>query len=91
MSEPTTPDQQTPEPEPRRSVRDNWWWRGGLWLVAGGAIFYYQWDSITGAIEGIWANWVMAAIGLTIAVVGAWRLGKDWLVERATRSEPPRD
>lgn len=75
-------------PERPRSLRDNWWWSGGLWLVGGGAVAYYQWPAIRDG--GIWANYVMAVIGIGLAAVGAWRLWRDWQVEKARRaSEPP--
>ncbi|MCV2394623.1 hypothetical protein OEB99_09920 [Actinotalea sp. M2MS4P-6] len=73
---------ETPRP---RTLRDNWWWSGGLWSVAGGAIIWYQWPSLTGETEGFWGNWVMAAVGLVIGVVGLFRLYRDWRIEEARR------
>jgi len=71
-------------PPPRKPLHANWWWSGALWIVAGGAIAYYQWPVIQSG-ESIWANYLMAAVGIALAVVGAYRLWRDWQVERVRR------
>lgn len=86
MPTPTSPDARP------RSLRDNWWWSGGLWLAGGGAIVFYQWPVIEDG-TAFWGNYVMAVLGAAIAGVGAWRLWRDWGVHRATpapeASSPP--
>lgn len=80
---------QTPPQESRPAgLRDRWWWSSTLWLVVGGGIVAYQWPALSGEIDGFWANWAMAALGLAIAVVGAVRLHRDWRAEQVRRAGP---
>ena len=73
-------------PPPRKPLHANWWWSGALWIVAGGAIAYYQWPVIRDG-GSVWANYLMGAVGIALAAVGAYRLWRDWQAERVRRAQ----
>ncbi len=73
-------------PPPRKPLHANWWWSGALWIVAGGAIAYYQWPVIRDG-GSVWANYLMGAVGIALAVVGLFRLWRDWQNERIRRAQ----
>ena len=73
-----------------RNLRDNWWWSGGLWTVGGGAVVWYQSPVIRDG-TAIWANWLMAAIGAGLVLVGLYRLWLSWQVESASRAAAQAD
>jgi len=67
------------EPEPAEespapaTLRDRWWWSPTLNMLAGGGVVAYQWGPITQS-KAIPLTWVVAAIGVAVALVGLVRL-----------------
>ena len=58
-----------------------WWWSPVLMIVVGVAVVAYQYSAITG--EGaIVLNWVLVAIGGTVAIAGLVSLKRAWDAER---------
>ena len=55
------------------ALRDRWWWSPTLSIVVGAVVIGYQWEVLTGP-DPLWASWVVAALGLAVAVWGAVRL-----------------
>lgn len=71
-----------PGPDSRHpSLTERWWWRGALWIVAGGAVAWYQRPVIQDG-TAIWANWLMVAVGVVLAGLGAVRLWRAWQVQQ---------
>jgi len=55
------------------ALRDRWWWSPTLSIVIGLVVVGYQLDPLRGA-NPLWGNWVVAALGLGVAVWGVVRL-----------------
>jgi len=74
------------EPEPAEdapvSVRDRWWWSSVMSIVVGVVVVGFQWESLTGP-RGLWANWLVAAIGLAVATSGLVRLARAYRAQTA--------
>jgi len=64
------------------SVRDRWWWSSAMSIVVGAVVVGFQWDSLTGP-HGLWANWLVAAIGLAVGISGLVRLGRAYRAQSA--------
>ncbi|WP_155855227.1 hypothetical protein [Actinotalea ferrariae] len=69
---PDEPGATTPEDAPAAPpVHERWWWTGTFRAVLGGVVVGYQWPVLTSGEATVW-NWVLAAVGAAIVVVGAW-------------------
>ncbi|WP_129337304.1 hypothetical protein [Cellulomonas endophytica] len=67
-------DSSSPDPgSGGTALRDRWWWSPTLWLVLGLAVAGYQVEPLRGT-SALWANWLIAGLGLLVAVYGAVRL-----------------
>ncbi|WP_129337132.1 hypothetical protein [Cellulomonas endophytica] len=55
------------------ALRDRWWWSATLWLVLGLAVIGYQVEPLRGT-NPLWANWLVAGLGLLVAAYGGVRL-----------------
>ena len=76
MPEMSPPEDLEPQPSVEdgpTSLRDRWWWSPALSIVLGLAVAGYQWGPLTGS-GGFWGNWLIAAIGVGVAVSGVLRL-----------------
>ena len=65
--EPTAP---RPDDSTGTAVRDRWWWSPTLAIVIGGVVIGYQVEALRGP-NPLVLNWVVAALGLAVAVYGA--------------------
>lgn len=61
------------EPVTGTALRDRWWWSPTLSIVIGLVVIGYQLEPLRGP-DAIWGNWVVAGLGLAVAVWGAVRL-----------------
>ena len=55
------------------ALRDRWWWSPTLSIVIGLVVIGYQLEPLQGS-NPLWGNWVVAALGLAVAVYGGVRL-----------------
>lgn len=70
------PDRNEPEPEvddAPTSVRDSWWWSPAFAIVIGVVVVLFQVGPI-GESGGVWLNWVVAGVGISLAATGVARL-----------------
>ena len=60
----------TDSPTSGTSLRDRWWWSPTFAVVVGLVVVGYQLGPIRGG-DALWLNWLVAALGLGVAVYGA--------------------
>ena len=63
------PVQPRKDAAPSTSLRDRWWWSPTLSIVVGAVVIGYQLEAIRGP-NPLWMNWVVAGLGLAVAVYG---------------------
>lgn len=77
-----SPDDTSPEDKPTPAT-SKWWFSSMLQVVAGGAVIAFQWGLLTTG-QANWLNWVVAAFGLIILVIGARGWYAAWQKEQAS-------
>jgi hypothetical protein len=70
--------------QPRPSPRDRWWFSPMLQVVAGAAVIGFQAGPV-GRGTANWLNWLVAAAGLAVLLVGV----RSWVRARPRRRTGP--
>jgi hypothetical protein len=73
-----TPAPSGASPAAGATLRDSWWWSPTLAVVVGLVVAGYQLDSLRSP-DPLWISWVVAAIGVVVALVGLVRLVRAYL------------